>query len=157
MEKNQTLCWYCAKALRGCSWSDHFEPIDGWDAEATVIHSGADLELRIDSYHVHSCPEYVDDSDRYNKRLAHIEVIKTEEQVRKSQAEHEADFEVARRCLVERYRVRSASRRCELCEYFSPTSFNQSVGTCQLRTNKRIGIKSTCNAFRKHHVLRGEP
>ena len=28
----QQLCWDCASACGGCEWSDHLEPVPGWDA-----------------------------------------------------------------------------------------------------------------------------
>lgn len=29
------LCWTCANACGGCEWSDHLEPVPGWDATPT--------------------------------------------------------------------------------------------------------------------------
>ena len=49
----ETRCIHCANATnRGCSWSDTFDPVDGWKATRTL-----------NSFVVHECPEYV--SDRY--------------------------------------------------------------------------------------------
>lgn len=53
----QQLCWICAKACGGCSWTEidystgkaRFEPISGWDATYNAV-SG--------SYSIKSCPEY---------------------------------------------------------------------------------------------------
>ena len=28
-------CWDCANACGGCEWSDHLEPVPGWDATPT--------------------------------------------------------------------------------------------------------------------------
>lgn len=58
--KAPTLCWDCAKAMLGCSWSREFIPVEGWTAEPTVLHSGNAGQT--DSYVVHKCPEFVRDS-----------------------------------------------------------------------------------------------
>jgi hypothetical protein len=56
--KQMTLCWQCANAVpnnetgRGCSWSRSFKPVPGWDAN--------DGERSTVSYHVRSCPEFVE-------------------------------------------------------------------------------------------------
>lgn len=56
--KKMTLCWDCAKACGGCSWSDHFEhsPVPGWEAEET--HLRLDNNGNGTSYIVLSCPEF---------------------------------------------------------------------------------------------------
>lgn len=33
--QSQQLCWTCANACGGCEWSDHLEPVPGWDATPT--------------------------------------------------------------------------------------------------------------------------
>lgn len=40
------LCWDCKNALGKCSWSQRFEPIEGWTAE---------YDSKKDSYHVTDC------------------------------------------------------------------------------------------------------
>lgn len=63
-----TLCWKCANAVpnregtRGCSWSKEFKPVEGWDAEKTVLFTGYWNSKRFgtDSYIVKSCPEFVE-------------------------------------------------------------------------------------------------
>ena len=65
-----TLCWFCKKATcSGCSWSNKFEPVEGWNAEPTYItmHSGKcsknNVKAKhkiINSYTVISCPEFVE-------------------------------------------------------------------------------------------------
>ena len=66
VEKKPTLCWDCANACGGCSWSDHWkhEPVPGWTAEETVlkINSG----LLIQSYSVRECPEFKPDRRIWN-------------------------------------------------------------------------------------------
>lgn len=61
----QTLCWECANAVpnphtgRGCSWSRHFQPVEGWDAQETRMYSGKDGKYSVQSYCVRKCPEFV--------------------------------------------------------------------------------------------------
>ena len=68
--KPLTLCWSCAKACGGCSWSDGtFTPVPGWTAEPTVLQ-GYKLKCGLapmESYHVTACPLFEDDTDQYNK------------------------------------------------------------------------------------------
>lgn len=62
--KLPTLCWDCARAIgprsNRCSWANDFEPVDGWEAEFTVVHAGNAGETT--SYLVRSCPEFVRDA-----------------------------------------------------------------------------------------------
>lgn len=58
-----TLCWSCQNASCGCSWSRWYEPVDGWDAEKTIILSGNEYP-DIESYLVKKCPEYIKDRKR---------------------------------------------------------------------------------------------
>ena len=51
-----TLCWECKNACGGCSWSRHFIPVSGWDAEETTLKC---LDGDIKSFFVNSCPEYI--------------------------------------------------------------------------------------------------
>lgn len=68
----ETLCWRCKKAVLGCSWSEKFEPVEGWDAEPTTIrnsrHYRSKTTGRIEnivkitgSYCVKSCPLFEED------------------------------------------------------------------------------------------------
>ena len=62
----QTLCWDCANACVGCSWSRQFLPVKGWKATRTYGKT-------FDSYIVHECPEFVRDAyqggvKRYKKQ-----------------------------------------------------------------------------------------
>lgn len=58
--KSPTLCWDCAKALGGCSWSDFFIPVDGW--EARKFHKDEASRPDHESYFVYQCPEFQRDS-----------------------------------------------------------------------------------------------
>lgn len=66
--KQETLCWYCANAVpnnktgKGCSWSREFKPVEGWDAEATLVITRNDGERPIPSYIVNGCPCFDRDS-----------------------------------------------------------------------------------------------
>ena len=68
INKKQTLCWSCKKALGGCSWSKCdkdtseilFQPVDGWVAEKTILlmyRRGGKPRYET-SYIVESCPQY---------------------------------------------------------------------------------------------------
>lgn len=59
VEKPQ-LCWGCAKACGGCSWSKRFEPVPGWTAVPTLLCG------RIPSYRITECPEFVSDGTEYD-------------------------------------------------------------------------------------------
>ena len=69
--KPLTLCWSCAKACGGCSWSDGtFTPVPGWTATETRLkeqHGSRDADRSIQSFHVTECPLFEDDTDQYNK------------------------------------------------------------------------------------------
>ena len=56
-----TLCWTCARACGGCSWSRKPDPspVEGWEAVSHSIlgHWGGDKHWMI-SYRVISCPGY---------------------------------------------------------------------------------------------------
>ena len=63
--RQMTLCWQCANAVpdksgkRGCAWSRSFKPVKGWDADETRLYAN-DETRSIVSYHVRSCPEFVE-------------------------------------------------------------------------------------------------
>ena len=63
----QTLCWDCANATGGCSWSNHWEhkPVDGWNAIKTKIkvHNPTQNEKISTSYIVIDCPEFLRDGE----------------------------------------------------------------------------------------------
>lgn len=54
----QTLCWDCQRAVKECPWSANFEPVDGWDAEPTMIMTSY---RPMPSYHVKACPLFEPD------------------------------------------------------------------------------------------------
>ncbi len=48
-----SLCWHCSRATDGsCSWSNSFIPVDGWDAEKSVIKG----HYSADTFFVKGCP-----------------------------------------------------------------------------------------------------
>lgn len=50
------LCWTCQKAVGGCSWSDEFNPVDGW--EAIKVNR---TESKSSGYYITKCPEFIED------------------------------------------------------------------------------------------------
>lgn len=46
---HDSLCWHCKYALGGCSWSDGFKPVEGWDAKHTPRYS---------AFKVYNCPQF---------------------------------------------------------------------------------------------------
>ena len=55
-DEDAQLCWRCGNACGGCSWSQSFIPVEGWDAESVVIK---DSEGDIDSYKIKKCPQFI--------------------------------------------------------------------------------------------------
>lgn len=56
-------CWDCANACSGCEWSDHLEPVPGWDATPTsrVLKVGGKGKggIRVaSSFVIHYCPKF---------------------------------------------------------------------------------------------------
>lgn len=62
---SKQLCWSCAKACGGCSWSEYGrnEPVPGWTARPTVLPPGPDGGERILSYQITACPQFVLDRE----------------------------------------------------------------------------------------------
>lgn len=62
-EAKQQLCWRCKNACGGCNWSANLQPVPGWDATPhRRIYRDAKLGKRvIDSYVIHSCPQFISD------------------------------------------------------------------------------------------------
>lgn len=61
-----TICWDCAKACCGCSWSRFYIPVEGWKATPTVIRNIQttdvdSIQSSITSYKVIFCPEFEPD------------------------------------------------------------------------------------------------
>ena len=70
-KKPMSLCWKCAKACGGCSWSDgSFTPVEGWTAEKMKLRVAPKKDKwgrYVDSYMVTDCPLFEDDTAEYNK------------------------------------------------------------------------------------------
>lgn len=62
--RTTTLCWKCQRAsgrlMKDCPWASRFEPVPGWDAEATITNS----YRPVSSYHVKRCPLFMRDKPR---------------------------------------------------------------------------------------------
>ena len=61
-KEDQSLCWLCKNCFGGCSWSESLEPVEGWNAERTIIqHFNAETP----SFLVRDCPLFApDDGER---------------------------------------------------------------------------------------------
>ena len=63
-KRTWSLCWECKNAVpdaygeRGCSWSRHRLPVDGWEATPTKLKVAS--KMTVLSYHVKECPEFVE-------------------------------------------------------------------------------------------------
>ena len=55
-DANGQLCWRCAKACGGCSWSSSLTPVEGWEAEPHLIK---DATGDINTYKIRKCPLFV--------------------------------------------------------------------------------------------------
>ena len=55
----QSLCWDCAKATGGCSWSNYLKPVEGWNAVPT---KRATYYGTYQSNIVLDCPEFERDA-----------------------------------------------------------------------------------------------
>ena len=76
MQDKPTLCWKCANACGGCSWSNgSFTPVVGWKAKKTVISAnhGGGFHADIESYIVKSCPQFRDDSEQFKIKNTSIQ------------------------------------------------------------------------------------
>lgn len=58
-----SLCWDCANATGGCSWSQSFEPVEGWKAEREENKLGIG-----ESYRVEECPLFKRDDPKVKKK-----------------------------------------------------------------------------------------
>ena len=54
---NATLCWQCQNATGGCSWSQDFTPVEGWDAKRTRIRLEKGAKYT-ESFIVKKCPKF---------------------------------------------------------------------------------------------------
>jgi len=75
-QKTQTLCWDCAKATGGCSWSYNCTPVDRWKA---IPKKKKASDGYYDSYVVIECPEFV--RDAYRNGLIRVNKGDTNEKV----------------------------------------------------------------------------
>ena len=57
MESEQP-CWRCQNACGGCSWSREFQPVEGWEAEPTIIMGDG---VEIPSFEIKKCPMFIKD------------------------------------------------------------------------------------------------
>ena len=85
--ENDTLCWACAKsACLGCSWIKSNIPVNGWDAEKTIIKNSVYVDKKnypklTPSYKVNACPEYEYDGrtrPTHKTRREHPELFRKE-------------------------------------------------------------------------------
>lgn len=60
--KKSSLCLDCKKCVGLCSWSHHLQPVEGWEAETTVIRSASGAFNN--GYRVISCPEFEEEPKR---------------------------------------------------------------------------------------------
>lgn len=60
--KDGSLCWDCKNAVphgeHGCSWSESFDPVPGWDARRKDVMIRAKKEGTTESYFVYQCLEF---------------------------------------------------------------------------------------------------
>ena len=61
--RTPTICWDCKNAVKKCSWSKDFIPVENWEAIPTTIKQVDNREGRkhkvMQSYIVVSCPQFV--------------------------------------------------------------------------------------------------
>lgn len=75
--KKTTLCVMCQNAVpntftgKGCSWSRHLEPVEGWTAKPTLLRAHNRAAPEIGSYQVLACPEYIPDKEKPKTRRLH--------------------------------------------------------------------------------------
>ena len=65
-----SLCWWCDNCYGGCSWSQDFTPVKGWEAEPTKITS-EDSKREISSFMVINCPKFKRDDKFFKKDGRH--------------------------------------------------------------------------------------
>lgn len=56
-------CWGCKHACGGCSWSQSFIPVPGWDATETFVDPSK-CGGAYKSYQIEKCPEFEPDEPR---------------------------------------------------------------------------------------------
>ena len=55
--RKEQLCWQCQYATGGCSWSNQFKPVEGWDATPHTIRDCG--TSKIHTYRIYSCPQFI--------------------------------------------------------------------------------------------------
>jgi predicted nucleic acid-binding Zn ribbon protein len=55
-QKDQ-LCWSCANATGGCSWSSKLQPVEGWNAIEVMVKEKDGYAFR--TYKIMSCPKHI--------------------------------------------------------------------------------------------------
>ena len=53
------ICWMCQNSTGKCSWSRELKPVEGWEAEPTIIRN-KDGDI-YDSYKITYCPQFIND------------------------------------------------------------------------------------------------
>lgn len=76
---SETLCWYCKKACGDCSWSDHHEPIEGWNAKTVPFLGNTG---KTTTFEVDMCPEFLPDQSHDKKVGDYFLDIDTGEKMR---------------------------------------------------------------------------
>lgn len=69
----ETLCWECKKAIGGCLWADSLQPVDGWDAEPTIVKDEGMGDY--ESFIVKACPMYEPDARRIITRVEIADIL----------------------------------------------------------------------------------
>lgn len=62
---DSTLCWWCSRDGRTCSWMNDFTYVNGWIIDETII------KPNLHSVFVHKCPlfkEFVNDSRKKSSK-----------------------------------------------------------------------------------------
>ena len=73
-----TLCWDCANACGGCSWSEKLMPVKGWKSEDTRVLT--QINRTVESRRIIECPEFKRDSwgnGLYRKEPKHGKTSRT--------------------------------------------------------------------------------
>ena len=74
------LCWTCARACGGCSWSHDFTPVKGWTAKKVTMYvDRGDYEThRTETYRITACPLYKDDTppEQPKQRMEDVPLVK---------------------------------------------------------------------------------
>lgn len=94
----EQLCWSCAKACGGCSWSrkDRPEPVPGWTARQKVYKADGGTRTDGITYKIIKCPEYARDClDSQKPRCAERAESMEEKKISLYNAK-KSDYEIGR-------------------------------------------------------------